>query len=220
MAIRIMNFFGLILACLSLLNPLAAATSIEGKLEIPETASNKYLKPLNSTLITLNDGEFITYSTSTNGFAFHNVPPGVHVLDVHSNTYQFSQVKIQILEGEEPKCIEYIYPGAAKRPISHPMTLYTNAEFNYFQKRPSLSFFAMFKNPMVLMMVFGVGMMFVMPQMMNNLDPEQKEQMKKQMEMQSDPTKMLSQMWGDMAGGGTKEISEKKVIKKERLKRE
>lgn len=78
----------------------------------------------------------------------------------------------------------------------------------------------MFKNPMVLMMVFGVGMMFVMPQMMNNLDPDQKEQMKKQMEMQSDPTQMLSQMWGDMSGGGTKEVSEKKVIKKERLKRE
>lgn len=214
------SHFQTILAISKPRNPLAAATSIEGKLEIPETASNKYLEPLNSTLITLNDGEFITYSTSTNGFAFHNVPPGVHVLDVHSNKYQFSQVKVQIIEGEEPKCIEYIYPGAAKRPISHPLTLYTNAEFKYFQKRPSFSFFAMFKNPMVLMMVVGVGMMFVMPQMMGNLDPEQKEQMKKQMEMQSDPTKMLSQMWGDISGGGTKEISEKKVVRKERLKRE
>ena len=72
---------------------------------------------------------------------------------------------------------------------------------------------------MMLMMAFGVGMMFIMPQMMQNLDPEQKQQMKKQMEMQSDPTKMLSQLWGDVSGGG-KEITEKKIIRNERLKRE
>jgi hypothetical protein len=77
----------------------------------------------------------------------------------------------------------------------------------------------MLKNPMVLIMIFSVGMMIVMPQMMNNLDPEQKEQMKKQMEMQQDPTKMLSQLWGEMKGGN-KEITEKKVIRTERLKRE
>jgi len=219
MVFRIMNFFGLTLVCLSLLNSLAEAATIEGKLEIPESPK-KQLVPLNSTLITLNDGEFSTYSTSTNGFAFHNVPTGVHVLDVHSSTYQFSQVKIQILEGEEPKCIEYIYPGAAKRPITHPLELYTNAEFNYFQKRASFSLFTIFKNPMMLMMAFGVGMMFLMPQMMQNLDPEQKEQMKKQMEMQQDPTKMLSQLWGDVSGGGSKEITEKKIIRNERLKRE
>ena len=84
---------------------------------------------------------------------------------------------------------------------------------------------------MILIMIFSVGMMFIMPSMMSNLDPEQKEQMKKQMEAQQDPTKMLSQLWGEMSGGGagagagagaggTKEISEKKVGRKQRLKRE
>lgn len=83
---------------------------------------------------------------------------------------------------------------------------------------------------MILIMIFSVGMMFIMPSMMSNLDPEQKEQMKKQMEAQQDPTKMLSQLWGEMSGGagvagagagGTKEISEKKVVRKQtRLKRE
>lgn len=39
---------------------------------------------------------------------------------------------------------------------------------------------------------------------MENLDPEQKEQMQRQMEMQSDPQKMLSQLLGDFTGGDTK----------------
>lgn len=195
------------------------STTIQGKLQLPETNQKNSLPPINTTLITLNDGEFSTYSTSSNTFSFHNVPPGVHVLDVHSKIYHYSQVKIQILEGQEPKCIEYFYPGAGKRPISHPLTLYANAKYNYFQPRPTFSLFSMLKNPMVLIMIFSVGMMIVMPQMMNNLDPEQKEQMKKQMEMQQDPTKMLSQLWGEMKGGN-KEITEKKVIRTERLKRE
>ena len=200
---------------------------------------------MNTTLITLNDGEFSTYTISpSNTFSFPNVPPGVHVLDVHSQHFHFSQVKIQILDdisnvnvdvnvdvnpnantnaGQEPKCIEYFYPGAAKRPIAYPLTLYANAEYQYFTPRPTFSPFNLLRNPMILMMIFSVGMMFVMPQMMGNLDPEQKEQMKKQMESQQDPTKMLSQLWGEISGGGgagTKEITEKKVVRKERLKRE
>jgi hypothetical protein len=58
---------------------------------------------------------------------------------------------------------------------------------------------------MLLMMVFSVGMMFLMPKMMENLDPEEREQMRKQMEMQKDPTKMLSSMFG-MGGEQEKTI--------------
>ena len=55
-------------------------------------------------------------------------------------------------------------------------------------------------NVMVLMMLFSVGMMVMMPKMMEGLDPEEKARMKQQMEAQKDPTKMLSQMWGELSG--------------------
>jgi hypothetical protein len=55
---------------------------------------------------------------------------------------------------------------------------------------------------MVLMMLFSVGMMFVMPKMMEGLDPEEKARMKQQMEAQKDPTQMFSQMWGEITGSG------------------
>jgi len=39
-----------------------------------------------------------------------------------------------------------------------------------------------------------------MPKMMENLEPEEKARMKKQMAMQSNPTEMLSSMWSDLSG--------------------
>ncbi len=198
---------------------------------------------MNTTLITLNDGEFSTYTISpSNTFSFPNVPPGVNVLDVHSQHFHFSQVKIQILDdisnvnvdvnvdvnpntnaGQEPKRIEYFYPGAAKRPIAYPLTLYANPEYQYFTPRPTFSPFNLLRHPMILMSISSVGMMFVMPHLMWHLAPEQMEQMKKQMESQQDTAEILSELWGEISGGGgagTKEITEKKVVRKERLKRE
>jgi len=35
---------------------------------------------------------------------------------------------------------------------------------------------------------------------MEGLEPEEKARMKEQMAMQSDPTKMLGQLWGDITG--------------------
>ena len=49
---------------------------------------------------------------------------------------------------------------------------------------------SIFKNPMLLMMIVSVGGMVMMPKMMEGLDPEQKEQMQRQMAMQQDPSKV------------------------------
>ena len=233
--------------------------SIYGTLVLPSVAIAK-LPPINSTLITLNDGEYSTYTTPTiatatetetspsdltsatatetaikQQFSFHNIPPGVHVLDVHHPHYHFSQIKIQLLpeNNMEPNCIEYMYPGSTKYSLPHPLTLTAHATFTYYEQRPSFSPFRLFKNPMVLMMIVSVGFMLLMPSMMSNLDPEQKEQMKKQMEMQQDPSKMLSQMWSDLSGAangngnqnhGGPGAGNDKVVKKKtsrtRLKRE
>ena len=50
------------------------------------------------------------------------------------------------------------------------------------------------------MMLFTGGILFFMPKMMEDLDPEQKEMMQKQMEFQQDPSKMLTSMLKGLAG--------------------
>eukprot|EP00593_Proboscia_inermis_P003915 CAMPEP_0171324314 /NCGR_PEP_ID=MMETSP0816-20121228/116106_1 /TAXON_ID=420281 /ORGANISM="Proboscia inermis, Strain CCAP1064/1" /LENGTH=232 /DNA_ID=CAMNT_0011823207 /DNA_START=410 /DNA_END=1108 /DNA_ORIENTATION=- len=186
-------------------------TTIRGRLRLPDDSL------LNSTQVMLNDGEYSTYTQRDGAFVLYNVLPGVHLLDVQSHTHLFSQVKIQLLEATETddemglKCIEYAYPGASKQAIPHPLILTAHAQYQYFEPRQGFSIGTIFKNPMLIMMLFSVGLMFFMPKMMENLDDEQKEQMQKQMELQSDPTKMLSSLWGDMTNDP--EAEAKKSIK-------
>lgn len=153
---------------------------------------------MNATRVALNAGEQLTYSRLDGTFAFYNVPPGVHLIDVYNHEYMFSQVKIQLLPEsmDAPKCIEYAYPGANKQSIPHPLTLTALAKYQYFEQRPGFSIFSLLKNPMLLMMIFSVGLMYAMPKMMEGLEPEEQERMRKQMEMQKDPTKMIASLFG------------------------
>jgi hypothetical protein len=185
--------------------------TIEGRLQFPDkTAFNI------TTKVTLNHGERSTYSRADGSFSVYNVEPGIHVLDVQSVTHHFSQIKIQLLEEDmgSPKCLEYFYPGATKQPAAYPLALNAIATYDYFEKRQGFSIFSMLKNPMVLMMGFSAVLMFIMPKMMEGLEPEDKERMKQQMEMQKDPTKMFGQLWGDLTGPGEDEKSKPRKIKK------
>lgn len=154
----------------------------------------------------------MTYSRIDGSFVIYNVPPGIHQIDIHSNTYLFGQIKIQLLEEsmDAPKCLEYPYPGANKQVIAYPLVIYPQATFQYFEQRRGFSIFGLFKNPMVLMMIMGVGLMYAMPKMMEGMDPEEKARMKQQMEAQQDPTKMFSQMFAGITGAEEEDPSKKR----------
>ena len=120
---------------------------------------------------------------------------------------------------DSPRCLEYPYPGAAKQVTAYPLVIYPQATYEYFEQRRGFSILSLFKNPMVLMMIVGVGMMWGMPKMMEGLDPEEKARMKKQMEAQQDPTKMFSQMFSDITGGGGEEEDPAKKRRERRANR-
>lgn len=46
---------------------------------------------------------------------------------------------------------------------------------NHFEKREGMKVGGMFKSPMTIIMVLSMAMMFFLPKMMANLDPEQLE---------------------------------------------
>ena len=106
---------------------------------------------------------------------------------------------------EAPKCIEYAFPGAPKRALKYPLVLNPKGTYQYFETKKGFSIFALLRNPMVIMMLFSVGLMVMMPKMMEGLDPEEKAKMKEQMKNQQDPSQMLSQMWGEITGGAEDE---------------
>ncbi|MGK3739676.1 MAG: hypothetical protein ACI8RD_004314 [Bacillariaceae sp.] len=188
---------------------------LEGRLEFPNSA------PFNiTTKITLNNGEYTTYSRTDGSFVIYNVPPGIHQLDIDSKTFHFGQIKIQLLEEamDSPKCLEYAFPGAPKRALKYPLVLNPKGTYQYFEAKKGFSIFSLLKNPMVLMMLFSVVLMVMMPKMMDGLEPEEKARMKEQMKNQQDPSAMLTQMWGDITGGEEKEADTPSKTKK-RIKR-
>ena len=183
-------------------NAQVPTTSLEGRLEYGDKT------PFNETTrITLNNGEYTTYSRKDGSFIIYNVPPGIHQLDIDSKEHHFGQIKVQLLKEamDAPKCLEYAYPGAAKRAVKYPLVLNPKGTYQYFQTKKGFNIMSMLKNPMVLMMLFSVGMMVVMPKMMEGLDPEEKARMRKQMENPKDPTQMLSELWGEVTGSGVEE---------------
>ena len=192
-------------------------TTLEGRLEFPDKT------PFNiTTRISLNNAEYTTYSRSDGSFVIYNVPPGIHQIDIHSPSHHFGQVKVQLLEEsmDAPKCLEYTYPGAVKNPIKYPLVLTPYATYDYFEPKRGFSIFGLLKNPMVLMMLVSAGLMMGMPKLMENLDPEEKEVMRKQMQAQSNPTEMLSQMFNmggneDSAADSAKSRRERRRAKKD-----
>jgi len=199
----------------------APTTQLEGRLEFPTgTSTTKtFNKTFNiTTKITLNNGEYTTYSRRDGSFVIYDVGPGIHQLDIDSKTYHFPQVKIQLLEDsmDAPKCLEYAFPGAQKRALEYPLVINPKGTNQYFETKKGFSIFGLLKNPMVIMMLFSGVLMVAMPKMMEGMDPEEKAKMKAQMKNQQDPSAMLTQMWGEISGAGGGGEEEEPKTKKER----
>eukprot|EP00531_Pseudo-nitzschia_arenysensis_P011269 CAMPEP_0116130940 /NCGR_PEP_ID=MMETSP0329-20121206/8742_1 /TAXON_ID=697910 /ORGANISM="Pseudo-nitzschia arenysensis, Strain B593" /LENGTH=214 /DNA_ID=CAMNT_0003625341 /DNA_START=109 /DNA_END=753 /DNA_ORIENTATION=- len=187
----------------------APTTQIEGRLEFPGGS----VKTFNiTTRITLNNGEYTTFSRRDGSFVIYDVGPGIHQLDIDSKIYHFPQVKIQLLEDsiDAPKCLEYAFPGAQKRALKYPLVINPKGTYQYFEAKKGFSIFGLLRNPMVMMMLFSVGLMVAMPYMMEGLEPEEKARMREQMKNQQDPSAMFSQMWGDITGAEEEEAPKSK----------
>jgi len=139
------------------------AHSVTGRLTFP----NNLAVP--TTALSLNGGEFAAMTGVDGTFAFHDVPPGIHLLDVLSPLAMFPQVKLNV--PSEPdgkvKALEYKYPGAPKQPAAYPLELAALAKMQYFEARPQVSIMRMIMgNPMMLMMGVMVLLMTVAPKML------------------------------------------------------
>lgn len=169
---------------------------IEGRLTLPDRS------PLPTTALSLNGGQYETMTRRDGSFIFHDVAPGVYLLDVLSANIAFSQVKISLPASpvEKVRCLEYKFPGAQKVPIAYPLHLAAHAKMRYFEKREQIGLHTFFKNPMSYMMVVTVAVVVFMPKMMANMDKDQLKEMQEQMEG-NDPQAMLQNLLGGGAAG-------------------
>ena len=191
--------------------------TIEGHLQYANKSPYNF-----SAEIVVNHGEYTTYSRTSDGnFTIHDIKPGVYVIDIISPIHHFSQVKClykptnknDSLRQQQPSalttgetvttkkpvfsCIEYYYPGAMKHTIdeSNLLVLTALASYEYFEKKRGFSVLSILKNPMVLMMILTGGVMYMLPKLMEGMDPEERAMMQKQIQMQQNPTQMMSNLF-------------------------
>jgi len=180
--------------------------------------------PPSSPSLQLDHGEDVTYSRAGQGgeFEFQNIPLGVHSISVVGEANGFSSeavkkkeddfvfpfVKVLVTENADGvvvgKCHMYYFLGGERVPLPscNNLRLPAISKVSYFEQKRPFSLMGLFKNPMLLMMLFGAGMTFIMPKMMEGMDPEQRKEMEAQMAAQQDPMKMMQNLFG---GGGDDE---------------
>ncbi|KAL5200322.1 hypothetical protein ABZP36_021525 [Zizania latifolia] len=147
----------------------AAITSAKG-FGLPAKTSN--------TKVILNGGQRVTFARPDGYFAFHNVPAGTHLIEVSSLGYLFSPVRVDI-SARNPGHIQAALTDT--RRVLNELVLEPLREEQYYEIREPFSIMSLLKSPMGLMLGFMVIMVFVMPKMMENIDPEEMKQAQEQM---------------------------------------
>jgi len=128
--------------------------------------------------VILDDG--ISYgSVKKDGrFSVPDIEPGTYILSVVARNHKFDQLRIDI--SADPAAEPEVRPlphGTPLNPPSpvllpYPIKFVARQRNSYFVPPETFNIVGMFKNPMMLMMVFGGMMVFAIPYITKNIDPE------------------------------------------------
>ncbi|KNG50323.1 er membrane protein complex subunit-like protein [Stemphylium lycopersici] len=134
------------------------------------------------------------YLTRSNTFNFNNVSAGSYLATVHCRDYAFEPLRIDVTleeavegSGERKEVIkawqtflgnEWENKGESRGEGGNGLVIEARpiAPKYFYQERQGFSPLSFLKNPMILMAVVSMGLIFGMPKLMENMDPEMKEE--------------------------------------------
>lgn len=146
---------------------------------VAKTALPLSIKDLSSTTIRLisatekaDTPSFETYLNSKGEFTFGNVPRGTYLLTLDSVTLATDSYVKVVLDGELHA--NKVFPGHDWKTdlgpeLASPIVLEPIIRPTYVIEREKFSTFAMLKNPMVLLTLASLGMVFVLPKLTEGL---------------------------------------------------
>ncbi|CAL9749019.1 unnamed protein product [Musa acuminata subsp. burmannicoides] len=146
--------------------------AITGRVKVEGMTSKGFgasSKLLNAKII-LNGGQNVTFVRADGYFTFHNVPAGTHLIEVAALGYFFSPVRVDI-SARFPGKIQAAL--TENRKALHELILEPLREEQYYEIREPFSIMSFLKSPMGLMMGFMLLVIFVMPKLVENMDPEE-----------------------------------------------
>ncbi|KAH7659964.1 putative membrane protein [Dioscorea alata] len=190
------SFFASVLLLLSCLffssiaaSPLGSGDgyTITGRVKIDGTGTRGFGLPakLSNAKVILNGGQRVSFIRADGYFSFYNVPAGTHLIEVSAIGYFFSPVRVDI-SARNPGKVQAAL--TENRRVLHELVLEPLKEEQYYEIREPFSVMSLVKSPMGLMLGFMLIMLFVMPKMMENMDPEEIRRAQEEMRSQGVPS--------------------------------
>ena len=158
---------------------------VGGKLVMPERAGIAPRSDYSKTTVKL-EGEglsFITYPYSSGLFKFTNIPTGNYIMTIDDVEYFYESVAVEVYLHKDKEVIRtniYDIKNGKGSIVKHPVYFSPVGPKIYDEIKEAFSFVSLLKNPMIIMMLVSVGLVFLMNKMPKP-DKEQMAEMNKQM---------------------------------------
>ena len=166
----------------------AEGYTIYGRVKIPSNLGTKdYIIPgkVSNVKVILNGGQRVTFLRPDGYFSFHNVPAGTHLIEVAALGYFFSPVRVDV-SARNPGKIQAALTES-RRGLTE-FVLEPLKEEQYYEIREPFSIMSIVKSPMGLMVGFMLIVVFLMPKLMENMDPEEMRRAQEEMRNQGVPS--------------------------------
>ncbi|KAF3789043.1 ER membrane complex subunit 7-like protein [Nymphaea thermarum] len=185
--------------------------TINGQVKIQGAQSISLLGKISNVKVILNGGEKVTFVRPDGFFSLypflcsvrqcflmilvmwfcdgipnsHGVPAGTHLIEVAALGYFFSPVRVDI-SARNPGKVQATLTET-RRSLNE-LVLEPLREEYYYEKREPFSILSLLKSPMGLMVGFMLVAVFLLPKLMENLDPEEMQRAQEQMRSQGVPS--------------------------------
>ncbi|VVB10721.1 unnamed protein product [Arabis nemorensis] len=159
--------------------------TITGRVRIPASTAIGHAAKFSNIKVVLNGGQYITFLRPDGYFTFHKVPAGTHLIEVYALGYFFSPVRVDVSARHRGKVQATL--TETRRSLTELVLEPLRAE-QYYEMREPFNVMSIVKSPMGLMVGFMVLVMFVMPKMMENIDPEEMNRAREEMSSQGVPS--------------------------------
>lgn len=160
--------------------------TIDGRVRVEGLTGKGVPFKASNVMVILNAGQKVAFIRPDGYFAFPGVPAGTHLLEVVAPGYFFSPVRVDVsarLNGQIQATLT-----ETRRILSEPLILEPLREEIYFEKREPFSLMGLLKSPMGLMVGFMAVAVFLLPKLMENIDPEEMKKVQEEMRNQPAPS--------------------------------
>eukprot|EP01135_Chromosphaera_perkinsii_P010225 Nk52_evm1s2059 gene=Nk52_evmTU1s2059 len=158
------------------------------------------MKELRKIKIEIDGGVYSGFARMDGSFRISGVLPGEHLMEIFSPTFKFNLYRLEIIPSSSSlkvkASVAYFMDGIPKSELRHPLAIEPVEQLKYFKQREPFRPTDLLKNPMAIMMLVTVGLVFVMPKLTADLTEEEKKELEA-----SNPLAKLQQAQNSGGGG-------------------